>query len=391
VSKGTDPAVPDADAPWTGSDANGDGPPPIDGGAGRDGAIEPAASAIYVDKSKLLVYETKVGGLTPVVDAETWAYRRAHVVRNMELVMGPLPDERKRVPLDVKVVETVTLPRVIRMKITFAAEPGDRVPAYVLIPRTRDGKAPAMLAIHYTTVDRKSGKKAVAGVDTGGSAVGVPYALEMAERGYVTIAPDYPNFGEYVVDAYKLGYASAAMKAIWNHMRAVDVLQAMPEVDSARVGVIGHSLGGHAAIWSGVFDTRIKAIVSSSGFTTLAKYKPDWYKGPKPLAAWCNPSYYTPRICDVYGADAAQVPFDFTELVGALAPRAFMANAPTLDGNFDYTGVMDCFGAASPVYRLLGAEGKIEALYPAAAHSFLPEARQAAYVFLDRALSAARL
>ena len=43
-------------------------------------------------------------------------------------------------------------------------------------------------------------------------------------RGYVALAPDYPNFGEYKIDVYKLGYASATMKAIWNNLRAVDVL-----------------------------------------------------------------------------------------------------------------------------------------------------------------------
>src|SRR5208282_4105906 len=47
-----------------------------------------------------------------------------------------------------------------------------------------------------------------------------------------TIAPDYPNFGEYQRDVYAMGYASASMKAIWNNIRAVDVLTERPDVDA---------------------------------------------------------------------------------------------------------------------------------------------------------------
>ena len=40
------------------------------------------------------------------------------------------------------------------------------------------------------------------------------------------------------------------MKAIWNNIRAIDVLEAMPEVDRDRIGAIGHSLGGHNALFN---------------------------------------------------------------------------------------------------------------------------------------------
>jgi len=34
------------------------------------------------------------------------------------------------------------------------------------------------------------------------------------------------------------------MRAIWDNVRAVDLLQSMGEVDGERIGAIGHSLGG---------------------------------------------------------------------------------------------------------------------------------------------------
>jgi cephalosporin-C deacetylase-like acetyl esterase len=69
----------------------------------------------------------------------------------METVMGPLPGPQKRVPLDVKTSETHDEPEFTRMKLTFQAEPGDRVPAYLFVPKGRQGKRPAMLCLHQTT------------------------------------------------------------------------------------------------------------------------------------------------------------------------------------------------------------------------------------------------
>jgi predicted dienelactone hydrolase len=73
-------------------------------------------------------------------------------------------------------------------------------------------------------------------------------------------------------DVYAAGYVSATMKGIWNHMRALDVLTMLPEVDSERFAVIGHSLGGHNALFLAAFDTRIKAVVSSCGFNSFFAY-----------------------------------------------------------------------------------------------------------------------
>ncbi len=62
--------------------------------------------------------------------------RREQIQRQMELVMGRLPDSSQRVPLAVEVVSTEQADRYTRIKLTYAAEPGDRVPAWLLIPMT---------------------------------------------------------------------------------------------------------------------------------------------------------------------------------------------------------------------------------------------------------------
>jgi dienelactone hydrolase len=84
------------------------------------------------------------------------------------------------------------------------------------------------------------------------------YALELAERGYVTIAPDYTLLGENQVDPTTVAFVSGTMMGIWSHMRAVDLLLSLPEVDSERVGAVGVSLGGHNSLFVAAFDPRVK-------------------------------------------------------------------------------------------------------------------------------------
>jgi dienelactone hydrolase len=325
----------------------------------------------YPDKAKLLVYRE---GDTehPVTTAADWQKRRAHILANMQEVMGPLPDTSGKVPLDVKITEEVKTAKYVRKKLTYAAEKDDRVPAYVLIPLERSGKLPAVLCLHQT--NGKLGKESPAGL--GGSA-NLYYAAELAERGYVTLAPDYPSFGQYPYDFEKSGYKSGSMKAIWNNVRAIDLLQSLPEVDPERIGCIGHSLGGHNTMFTAAFDTRIKALVSSCGFTSFPKY----YGGN--LKGWTS-DRYMPLIASRYESKPEKMPFDFPEVVAAFAPRAFFTNSPLHDDNFEVSGVRDCIAAAKPVYELLGAKDKLTAIYPDCKHDFPPEARQAAYEWLDR-------
>jgi dienelactone hydrolase len=310
----------------------------------------------------------------------TWPQQRDRILAAMQLVMGELPAASRRVRQEVRVLGEEVLPAFTRRKIEFLVEANDWLPAYLLLPH-QESAAPGVLCLHQTT---RCGKAEPAGVEGKPS---LHYAAHLAARGYVALAPDYPfhpdghGYGDYYFNPYENGYASATMKGIWNHMRAVDVLQSLPAVDAARIGCIGHSLGGHNTLFVAAFDERIKAAISCCGFSSFATYR----NGN--LADWSHPGYM-PRIAAVFQSEARQMPFDFPEVVAALAPRAFLAVAPLHDDNFEVSGARACLELAQPIYEMLGAAEKIQSLYPDCGHDFPDDARQKAYAWFDYWLKA---
>jgi dienelactone hydrolase len=293
----------------------------------------------------------------------------------MQEVMGPLPDRSHLPPLDVKVTEELTTENFTRRSLSFVLKEGQhRIPVYLFIPTsaTPGKRLPAMLALHQTT---PTGKAETAGMGKPNMA----YGLELARRGYVVLCPDYPSFGDYACEFKDPAYVSGTMLGIFGHMRCVDLLQSLPEVDPERIGVIGHSLGGHNAMFVAVFDQRLKVVVSSCGWTPFA----DYYGGK--LKGWSNPRYM-PRINSVYNLDPNQMPFDFYEVAAAIAPRPFFSNSPLHDHNFDVAGVRKAEAQARKVYELFHAADSLRVRCPDCLHDFPPEVRAEAYAFIDSVL-----
>jgi dienelactone hydrolase len=333
-------------------------------------------------RTNLLVFHGRAGAVETVKSKADWQGRRAEILAGMQEVMGPLPGRAKRCSLAPWIEEETDCGSYIRRLVTYAAEPGSRVPAYLLVPkealRTKR-KLPAVLALHPT--EMANGFRVVVEQQTGKYRA---YARDLVERGYVVLAPSYPLMAKYQPPLEALGYRSGTMKAIWDNMRGLDFLEAQPFVNRHRIGAIGHSLGGHNAIYTAVFDPRIRAVVSSCGFDSFL----DYYGGDpanwRPERGWCQ-SRYMPKLAD-YRGRLAEIPFDFHELIGALAPRPVFVNAPRQDANFRWRSVDEIIEAASAVYRLYGVPQNLEVEHPDCEHDFPPDIREAAYRFLDRHL-----
>jgi fermentation-respiration switch protein FrsA (DUF1100 family) len=337
--------------------------------------VGPDATRFQPEKQRLLIRRDSHGVEHPIRHAAGWEPRRSAILQSMIRVMGPPPAGKAKRSGTFEALSTQTNASFLRRQITFQSPDGDRVPATLLLPRDRAGRSPGVLCLHQTTPEGKAEPAGLKGNPE------LHYAEELAERGFVTLAPDYPNFGDYRVDPYALGYASATMKGIVNHRAAVDVLASLPEVDAAQLGVIGHSLGGHNALFLAAFEPRIQAVVTSCGFNSFLKYMAG------DLTGWSHAGYM-PRIAREYGCDPRQMPFDFTEVLAAIAPRPVFINAPTGDDNFDLSGVHDCVVAARPVYALLGAAGALVLETPEAGHAFPAATRSHAYEWLRRSLEA---
>jgi fermentation-respiration switch protein FrsA (DUF1100 family) len=336
-----------------------------------------SAAWFQPDKLHLLLRRTAGGRAVPIRTRQAWERRRGEIHAAMLRVMGPPPPSRVTGRARCEVVNEERTAAFTRRRINVRSPDGDLVPAWLLIPRGLTGQAPAMLCLHQTT---PLGKDEPAGL---GGSPNLAYARELAELGFVTLAPDYPNFGDYAVNPYALGYASATMKGIVNHRAALDVLAALPEVDARRLGVIGHSLGGHNALFLAALDPRVKAVVTSCGFNSFFKYQ-----GGN-LAGWSHAGYM-PRIAREYGADPKQMPFDFTEVLAAVAPRPVFISAPVGDDNFELSGVHDCVLAARPVYGLYRRADRLVLETPDGGHDFPPETRRRAYDWLRATLAPGR-
>lgn len=352
--------------------------------AGFAALARAADSPARLPRDNLLVHRGPDGKPAPVKSPADWAKRRADIVRGMESVMGKLPGNEKRCPLGPKTEEEADGGTFVRRLITYASEPGSRVPAYLLIPKdvlAGKKKAPAVLCLHGT--NNVIGHGTIVGL---GTTPNRGYALELAQRGYVTLAPNYPLLAKYQPDLEKLGWESGTLKAVWDNIRGLDLLTSLPFVDSSRgLGAIGHSLGGHNAVYTAVFDDRITAVVSSCGLDSYLDYyggdEKNWY----PEKGWCQTRYM--RKLAEYRGRLADIPFDFHEMIGALAPRHVLIVAPTKDSNFRADSVDRIVAAARPVFRLLGHEDRLKVEHPDCGHDFPPEMREKAYRLFDAVLA----
>ncbi|HEV2294649.1 MAG TPA: alpha/beta fold hydrolase [Tepidisphaeraceae bacterium] len=298
--------------------------------------------------------------------------------QRMQDLMGPLPDRSQLPPLDLQTAETFQGDGYRRMTVSFANLFEERVTAYLYVP---DGlkpgeRRPGVLALQSTGMQ---GKEIVDGRGPRGASRA--YGLELARRGYVVIAPDYPSFGEQKdYDFANSRYGSGTMKAISDNLRCVDLLQLRDDVDRTKIAVIGHSLGGHNALFTAGFDERLKVIVTSCGWTPFGHYY-----GGKKLANWAQ-ERYMPRMTSVYANDPDRIPFDFPELIASIAPRAVFSNSPVKDENFDVEGVRLGSAQIKKAYERLGVADRFVLRTPDYAHDFTDDTRREAYRFIDEQL-----
>ena len=295
-------------------------------------------------------------------------------------LLGEVPPTRPA--LAAEGVERVDLGDVVREKITYTVEPGERVPAFVLLPEKGSGRLPAILCHHQHGGEYEVGKDGPAGL---ASSADQHYALELARRGYVTMVFDALCFNErqdasgklkgrdyeYYEAMYRITEGKSMQgKYVWDARRALDYLETRPEVDASRLGMIGHSLGGQETLFTTAIDTRIRAAVSSCGFGSLRTLKRDRIDH--------NAALYVPGLANNG---------DYGAVLALVAPRPYLVAARTEDPIFPKDGIEETVAAGRRAYAGMGATNRLATFYEAGTHEFSPTMREAAYAWLDQWLT----
>jgi dienelactone hydrolase len=180
-------------------------------------------------------------------------------------------------PLNPVYKESLQRPGFRIESLTYEVEPGDRVPAMLLIPDgvTADKPAPAVAVWHQHNGEWHLGKSEPAGL--AGNPMHHTGAV-LAREGFVVLCPDAlcfeerrdkdnklqdGNYERFEFLRYVVQGKCMAWKNILDMRRAVDYLQSRPEVQSARIGCYGHSMGSTHCWLVGPHEPRLKAIVGN--------------------------------------------------------------------------------------------------------------------------------
>lgn len=186
-------------------------------------------------------------------------------------LLGPSP---QKVELEAKVIEQEDCGSFIREKVEYSVEDGDRVCAYICIPKDIKGTTLAIFCHHQHAGEFQLGKSEVVGLVGNADQA---YAKELAEQGFITLAPDAIAFeernwsevkgsAEYFELSSRLVKGQTLMAKVIHDVKVgLDYLETRLEVDKNKIGFIGHSYGGRMALWMPAFDSRIKASVSNCG------------------------------------------------------------------------------------------------------------------------------
>jgi acetyl esterase/lipase len=159
-------------------------------------------------------------------------------------------------------------------------------------------------------------------------------------------------------------------------MRAIDYLQSLDFVDPDRIGMVGHSYGGHSTIFTAALEPRIKAAWANGPVSDFRHHGLHWAV-PKGGGSSQSLPAMRPFVLD----PTLPIPVTFWEFTALVAPRplavgqAVGERRPMEEENH---------AAVAQVYRALGAGDRLKYVWYAGDHDFPPEARRAAVQWFQR-------
>lgn len=313
----------------------------------------------------------------PVKTAEEWKKRRQEILNRWNKIMGEWPLLLK--DQQMQFLDSTKKEGFTQYRVRFNWTPDEETEGYLLVPNSKQ-KMPAVITVYYEP------ETAIGLADS--SHGNRDFALQLTKRGFVTLSIGtaqatkdktyslyYPGIEDAKVQPLSmLAYAAA---------NAWYVLSKVPEVDSSRIGIMGHSFGGKWAMFAScLFDKFACAVWSDPGIV-FDESRPDvnywepWYLGyhPKPwrqrgLITTENPAkgLYPKLVAEGY---------DLHELHALMAPRPFLVSG----GSEDTPKRWIPLNHTIAVNDFLGYKNRV-AMTNRPAHSPTQESNEQAYSFL---------
>jgi len=182
------------------------------------------------------------------------------------------------IPLNSRIVERYEMRRYFREKIVFTGSRGDRVSAYLAVPKEGEKPYPLVLQFHVIGGSKESwwnessferGQAITDSLLKSGIAV---LALDAQYHGERALNNDFmPPQNLYLEEKWYYRFRDGMIQTIGDYGRAIEYLSSREEIDTGRIGVIGHSMGGVMAIIYAAIDKRVKGVVAS-----VSAYTDSW-------------------------------------------------------------------------------------------------------------------
>lgn len=337
--------------------------------------------------------------IEPIVSREEWLIKRSALRDIYNMILGS-PPPGLACALNVRIEKEHDRGDHVEKRVTYLLGPGERTASLLLVPKNSPKPGRAMLTIHPTTADGKEqtvgrGEKVDGQLTTAASRRA--YGLHLVRRGYITFSPDllgageriYPGRGDFdnqpFIDAHPTW--SGTGKDLWDLRRAVDVMQAMPEIDPGRIGSIGHSQGAGLTRALMAVEDRLKVGVSNCGAwparisrNPFNHARTQWFTAQPALRPFC----YAGK----------PFPIDGHELFALAAPRPYLnisalndSGFKTEDEPFTRPAWENLAHNVKKIYALYGAADRFENHTHLDGHDFHDASRERAFAFLDKYLS----
>lgn len=264
-------------------------------------------------------------------------------------MLGVWPAAEERVPLELERHVVAERPDHTVYAVTYGTLPGVRSFAHLLVPKRIMAARPAVICQHGMGGTPHS----IAGLVEEDDAYH-KYGQRLAERGYVVLAPHCINFVEWRNrlhnKALLVGRTLMGLE-IWREMRAVDLLETLPEVDNERIGFYGLSQGGKMALWFPPLEPRIRATVISAFYNERTKKQLAASPHYRPFINTSEQSYFEPDFL---------TEFSDYDLASLICPRPVMIEHGQKDSSYYVETAREEFYPLKEIYERLGIGERCE-------------------------------